>query len=54
MNRGLKDDDIADLLNGDVSDIEEFDEVEDINYENLDEILSTIPNEPEVTLFKYQ
>ncbi|KAE9522188.1 hypothetical protein AGLY_017448, partial [Aphis glycines] len=48
MNRGLNDDDIVNLLNGDVSDIEEFDEGEDINYENLDEILSTIPNESEV------
>jgi len=52
VNRGLNDDDISELLNGDVSDIEEFDEDEKINYENLEEILSTIPNEPEVTLFK--
>lgn len=52
MNRGLNDDDISELLNGDVSDIEEFDEGEEINYENLDEILSTIPNEPEVTIFE--
>jgi len=51
MNRGLNDDDIVNLLNGDVSDIEEFDEGEEINYENLEEILSTIPNEPNVILF---
>lgn len=51
MNRGLNDDDIVNLLNGDVSDIDEFDEGEDINYENLDEILSTIPNESDVIVY---
>lgn len=53
MNKILKDDDIAELLNGDVSDIEEFDEGEEINFGNLDEMLSEFPIDNEVTFFLF-
>lgn len=44
----LTDDDIVRLLNGDVSDIEEFDEGDDIHFDNLDKILSEFPCDTEV------
>lgn len=40
----LNDDEVAELLNGDISDVEELDEGPDINYETLDEILLEIPD----------
>jgi len=54
MARILSDDIIADLLNGDVSDIEEFDEGDDISYEHLDELLLEFPNTVEVIIIFVQ
>lgn len=54
MSRILSDDIIADLLNGDVSDIEEFDEGDDISYENLDELLLEFPDTVEVIIIFVQ
>lgn len=54
MSRVLSDDIIADLLNGDVSDIEEFDEGDDISYENLDELLLEFPDTVEVIIIFVQ
>jgi len=47
----LEDKAIADLLNGDVSDVEEFDEGDVISYENLDEVLFQLPDTIEVSIF---
>lgn len=50
----LNDDEIAELINGDVSDLDEFDEGSDINFETLDEILLQFPDVVDVMyLFKY-
>lgn len=43
MNK-LNDEQIAELLVGDVSDIEDFNENEDINTDNLDELLLNFDN----------
>lgn len=45
----LNDEEVAALLHGDISDIEDFDEIE-INYENLDEILLEVPDIVEVSI----
>jgi len=54
MARILSDDIIADLLNGDVSDIKEFDEGNNVTYENLDELLLEFPDTVEVIIFFLQ
>jgi len=44
---------VAELLQGDVSDLEELDEGDDINIDNLNEILNQFPDNIEVSISIY-
>lgn len=44
---------MAELLQGDVSDLEELDEGDDINIDNLNEILNQFPDNIEVSISIY-
>jgi len=46
----LKDEEIADILSGDTSDIEEFYE-DDINLDNLDELLMNVSDVSKVSFY---
>lgn len=53
MGKKLSDDEVAELLQGDISDLEELDEGDDINIDNLNEILNQFPNSVEVSISVY-
>jgi len=40
LGKKLSDEEVAELLQGDISDLEELDEGDDINIDNLNEILN--------------
>ncbi|KAL4098999.1 hypothetical protein QTP88_023502 [Uroleucon formosanum] len=44
MGKKLSDEEVAELLQGDISDLEELDEGDDINIDNLNEILNQFPD----------
>lgn len=50
MDLTLNDDDIVDLLNRNISDIDEFNERKEVNFENLDEVLSELHRDIEVII----
>lgn len=55
MAKKLSDEEVAELLQGDISDIEELDEGEDINIENLNAILNQFPDtfDVSITVFNF-
>lgn len=53
MAKKLSDDEVAELLQGDISDIEELDEGDDINIDNLNEILNQFPDTFDVSIPVY-
>lgn len=53
MGKKLSDEEVAELLQGDISDLEELDEGDDINIDNLNEILNTFPDNIEVSISIY-
>lgn len=53
MGKKLTDEEVAELLQGDVSDLEELDEGDDINIDNLNEILNQFPDNIEVSISIY-
>lgn len=44
---------MAELLQGDILDLKELDEVDDINIDNCNEILNQYPNSIDVSIFVY-
>lgn len=50
MGKKLSDEEVAELLQGDISDLEELDEGDDINIDNLNEILNQFPDNIEVSV----
>jgi len=53
MWKKLSDEEVAELLQGDISDVEELDEGDDINIDNLNEILIKFPDNIEVSISIY-
>lgn len=53
MSKKLSEDEVADLLHGDLSDIGELDEGDDVNIENLNEILNQFPDNIDVSISVY-
>jgi len=53
MGKKLTDEEVAELLQGDLSDLEELDEGDDINIDNLNEILNQFPDNIEVSISIY-
>jgi len=53
MGKKLSDEEVAELLQGDISDLEELDEGDDINIDNLNEILNQFPDNIEVSISIY-
>lgn len=53
MGKKLSDEEVAELLQGDISDLEELDEGDDINLDNLNEILNQFPDSLEVSTYLY-
>lgn len=53
MSKNLSDDEVAELLQGDISDIEELDEGDDIQIDNLNELLNQFPDTFDVSISIY-
>lgn len=54
MAHVLNDDQIVNILNGDTSDIEEYNDEDELDIENLDELLKNFPNNYVVSYYLHK